>query len=86
MILPRISLNCDYGIHLILTNPIPRIMREEMTKLIEMGITLVKLYMTYLPMKLGDDDLLFVMMSARLLGLTIKVRAENSDIIDLITT
>lgn len=65
---------CDYGFHLILTNPTPRIMKEEMPKLIEMGITSVKLYMTYQPLKLGDADLLSVMMSARSLGFTIMVR------------
>lgn len=76
---------CDYSFHLILTNPTPTIMKEEMPKLIEMGITSVKLYMTYQPLKLGDADLLSVMMSARSLGFTIMVHAENSDIIDLIT-
>jgi dihydropyrimidinase len=64
---------CDYGYHLILTNPTPTIMQDEMPKLIEMGITSVKLYMTYDPMKLGDSDLLSVMMSARSLGFTIMV-------------
>jgi len=34
-----------------------------MHKLIEMGITSVKLYVTCDPMKLGDYDLLFVMKS-----------------------
>lgn len=65
---------CDYGFHLILTNPTPNIMREEMPILREMGITSVKLYMTYQPLKLGDADLLSVMMSARSLGFTIMVR------------
>jgi hypothetical protein len=37
-------------------------------------------------MKLGDADPLSVMMSARSLGFTTMVHAENSDIIDLITT
>jgi dihydropyrimidinase len=61
-------------------------MNEEMPKLIEMGISSVKLYMTYQPMKLGDADVLSIMMSARSLGFTVMVHAENSDIIDLITT
>lgn len=37
---------CDYGFHLILTNPSKNIMEEEMPTLIKQGITSVKLYMT----------------------------------------
>ncbi|TVY29829.1 Dihydropyrimidinase [Lachnellula hyalina] len=76
---------CDYGIHLILTNPTPEIMSTEMPLLIKRGITSVKLYMTYEPMKLGDSQLLDVLMSARALGFTTMIHAENSDIISLIT-
>lgn len=56
-----------------------------MPLLIEQGITSVKLYMTYEPMKLGDSELLSVLMSARALGFTTMVHAENSDIIAMIT-
>ena len=59
---------CDYGFHLILTNPSPQIMSTEIPLLIEQGITSVKLYMTYEPLKLGDLQLLEVLMSARSLG------------------
>jgi dihydropyrimidinase len=76
---------CDYGFHLILSNPTQKIMATEMPLLIEEGITSVKLYMTYEPLKLGDAQLLDVLMSARTLGFTIMVHAENSDIISLIT-
>jgi len=76
---------CDYGFHLILSNPTYHIMTTEMPLLIEQGITSVKLYMTYEPLKLGDAQLLDVLMSARTLGFTIMVHAENSDIISLIS-
>jgi dihydropyrimidinase len=76
---------CDYGFHLILSNPSPQIMTQEMPQLIDQGITSVKLYMTYEPLKLGDSQLLEVMMVARTLGFTVMVHAENSDIISLIT-
>lgn len=56
-----------------------------MPLLIQQGITSVKLYMTYEPLKLGDSELLNVLMSARELGFTTMVHAENSDIISLIT-
>jgi len=54
---------CDCDYHLILTSSTPTIRQDEMHKLIEMGITSVKLYVTCDPMKLGDYDLLFVMKS-----------------------
>jgi dihydropyrimidinase len=76
---------CDYGFHLILTNPTPQIMSTEMPLLISQGITSVKLYMTYEPMKLDDSQLLEVLISAHSLGFTTMVHAENSDIISLIT-
>ncbi|RDW71378.1 D-hydantoinase-1 [Coleophoma cylindrospora] len=76
---------CDYGFHLILTNPSPTIMTKEMPQLMEDGITSIKLYMTYEPMKLGDAQVLDVLMASRALGFTTMVHAENSDIISLIT-
>jgi dihydropyrimidinase len=47
------------------------------------GISSVKLYMTYVPLKLGDGEMLEVMMRTRELGMTTMVHAENSDMIDL---
>ncbi|KAH7370592.1 hypothetical protein BKA65DRAFT_602851 [Rhexocercosporidium sp. MPI-PUGE-AT-0058] len=58
---------CDYGFHLILTNPTPEIMSKELPILI-------------------DAAILDVLMSARSLGFTTMVHAENSDIISLITS
>ncbi|CAD0046692.1 unnamed protein product [Aureobasidium pullulans] len=48
------------------------------------GITSVKLYMTYEPMKLNDRELLEIMMACRKLGMTTMIHAENSDMIALI--
>ncbi|KIW85116.1 dihydropyrimidinase [Fonsecaea pedrosoi CBS 271.37] len=52
----------------------------------EEGITSVKLYMTYPVFKLGDKDMLEVMMRCREVGMTVMVHAENADMIDMITT
>lgn len=77
---------CDYGFHFILTNPTPHIVAEELKLLAEReGITSVKLYMTYEPLKLGDGEILDIMMAARQLGITTMIHAENSDMITLIT-
>lgn len=61
-------------------------MTTEMPLLMSQGITSVKLYMTYEPLKLGDASLLDVLMSSRQLGFTTMIHAENSDIISLITS
>ena len=75
---------CDYGFHFILTKPTEGILRDELPVMTEKeGITSVKLYMTYPAMKLGDGDLLEVMMRTRELGMTTMVHAENSDMIDM---
>ncbi|KAI9822607.1 MAG: hypothetical protein M1827_000326 [Pycnora praestabilis] len=76
---------CDYGLHLIMTNPTPRILQDELPVLAkEWGITSVKLYMTYDLMKLRDREILDIMTATRRLGMTTMVHAENHDMIDLI--
>jgi dihydropyrimidinase len=75
---------CDYSFHLILTNPTKKIVEEELPILArERGITSVKLYMTYDPMKLGDRAILDIMVATRKLGMTTMIHAENHDMIAL---
>lgn len=76
---------CDYGFHLILSNPTKRIVEEELPVLVNDGISSVKIYMTYEPMKLRDRDILDVLTSTRALGMTTMVHAENSDMISWMT-
>ncbi|RDW58230.1 hypothetical protein BP6252_13641 [Coleophoma cylindrospora] len=76
---------CDYAFHMILTNPTRSIVEQELPILVEQGITSVKLYMTYDALKLGDRQILDVMIAARALGMTTMVHAENADMIALIT-
>lgn len=74
----------DYGFHLILTKPTEKILQDELKAMVDQeGITSVKLYMTYPAMKLGDGDMLEIMMQARALGVTTMIHAENSDMIDM---
>lgn len=74
----------DYGFHLILSHPSERILAEELPVMVEReGISSVKLYMTYVPLKLGDGEMLEVMMRTGELGMTTMVHAENSDMIDM---
>ncbi|TQN68779.1 Dihydropyrimidinase [Colletotrichum shisoi] len=76
---------CDYGFHIILTNPTQTILRDELPHYVDEGITSVKLYMTYEPMRLRDGEILDVMMATRSLGMTTMVHAENADMISWIT-
>ncbi|KAK8117892.1 dihydropyrimidinase [Apiospora kogelbergensis] len=77
---------CDYGFHIILTNPNETVLEKELPRLVDQeGISSIKLYMTYEPMKLGDGDLFNVMMGARRLGITTMIHAENTDMIEQIT-
>lgn len=69
-----------------MTNPSDKVLEDELPQLVDKeGISSVKLYMTYEPMKLGDADLFNVMMRARSLGITTMIHAENSDMIAAIT-
>ncbi|KEF63660.1 uncharacterized protein A1O9_01638 [Exophiala aquamarina CBS 119918] len=77
----------DYGFHLILTRPSEAILQDELPRLVsDEGISSVKLYMTYPAMKLQDGEMLEVLMRTRQLGMTAMIHAENSDMIDMITT
>jgi dihydropyrimidinase len=76
---------CDFGFHMILTNPTDHIVQNELPLLVEREGTSVKLYMTYESFKLGDRAILDIIMSARRLGITTMIHAENSDMISLIT-
>lgn len=75
---------CDYGFHLIVTNATDAVLEQDLPSLAADGITSVKLYMTYLPLRLGDGDLFSIMMAARQLGVTTMVHAENHDMVDQI--
>lgn len=76
---------CDYGFHVILTNPNDTVLEQEMPALPAHGITSIKLYMTYQPLRLDDGSLFNILMAARSLGITTMIHAENNDIVEQIT-
>jgi dihydropyrimidinase len=75
----------DYAFHLIVTDPTPQVLREELPALIGEGYTSFKLYMTYDDLKLSDREILEVMDVARREGAMVMVHAENSDAIAWLT-
>jgi dihydropyrimidinase len=75
----------DYGFHVILSNPTPRILSDELPQIFAQGITSVKMYMTYPALQLSDSALLNTLLVTRSLGMTSMIHAENADMISLIT-
>lgn len=77
---------CDYGFHIILSNPTKHVLENDLPLMVEKyGITSVKIYMTYKAFQLRDYQILDVMHAARRLGITTMIHAENADVIDWMT-
>ncbi len=75
----------DYAFHLIVSDPTPQVLGEELPALIGEGYTSFKVYMTYDDLKLSDRQILEVMDVARSEGAMVMVHAENSDCIAWLT-
>ena len=55
----------DYAFHLIVTDPTPQVLGQELPALIRDGYTSFKIYMTYDALKLSDREILDVLALAR---------------------
>jgi len=75
----------DYAFHLIVTDPTPQILRDELPALIAEGYTSFKIYMTYDALKLDDREILETLSVARREGVMVMLHAENSDCIAWLT-
>jgi dihydropyrimidinase len=75
----------DYAFHMIVTDPTPQVMGQELPALIERGYTSFKVYMTYDALKLDDRQMLEVLALARAHGAMTMVHAENHDVISWLT-
>ncbi|MFT5447851.1 MAG: dihydropyrimidinase [Gammaproteobacteria bacterium] len=75
----------DYAFHLIITDPNPQVLGQELPALVSEGYTSLKVYMTYDLLKLSDYDILNVLASARREGAMVMVHAENHDVIRWLT-
>jgi len=75
----------DYAFHLIVSDPTPAVLAEELPALIDEGYTSFKLYMTYDDMKLDDAQVLQVLEVARREQAMTMIHAENSDAIAFLT-
>ncbi len=75
----------DYAFHLIVSDPTPHVLEDELPTLIKEGYTSFKVYMTYDDLKLDDRQMLDVLDVARRSGALVMVHAENSDCIAWLT-
>ncbi len=67
----------DYCFHLTITDPSDRVIAEEVPKLIAAGHRSLKIYLTYDPTHINDDEILRVFACARKHGALVVVHAEN---------
>ena len=75
----------DYAFHLIVSDPTPQVLTEELPALIREGYSSFKVYMTYDDLKLDDGQILDVLDIAREHGAMAMVHAENADCIEWLT-
>ncbi len=75
----------DYGFHLIIANPSPSVLGQELPALVGDGYTSFKVFMTYDDLVLNDRQLLEVFDCARGCGALVMVHAEGYDAIKFMT-
>jgi len=76
---------CDYGFHLIISDPSPSVLCQELPALVEDGYTSFKVFMTYDDLVLNDRQILDVFDCARSCGALVMVHCEGYDAIRFMT-
>ena len=75
----------DYGFHLIVSDPRPEVLNDELPDLIAQGHASVKVYMTYEAMRLSDRQILDVLDVNQRAGALTMIHAENYECIAWLT-
>lgn len=75
----------DVSFHLIIADPTPSVLGQELPALVDHGYTSFKVFMTYPDLALTDYQLLEVFSTARETGALVMVHAENYDAIRFLT-
>lgn len=75
----------DVSFHLIISDPTPSVLGQELPALVQDGYTSFKVFMTYEGLALADKELLEVFSCARKTGALVMVHAENYDAIRFLT-
>lgn len=76
----------DYAFHLIVSDPTPAVLGQELPALIHQGYTSLKVYMTYDALFLSDGEILDVFEIARAEKAIMMIHAENHEIIGWLAT
>jgi dihydropyrimidinase len=76
---------CDYGFHLIISDPSPSVLGQELPALVEDGYSSFKVFMTYDDLVLNDRQLLEVFNCARGCRALVMVHCEGYDAIRFMT-
>ncbi|NDW02464.1 dihydropyrimidinase [Salipiger sp. PrR002] len=71
----------DYSYHLIISDPKPEVLEDQLPRAFARGITSFKVFMTYDLMNLGDGGMLDILTVAREHGAITMVHAENNDMV-----
>ncbi|MEO1091693.1 MAG: dihydropyrimidinase [Pseudomonadota bacterium] len=72
----------DYAFHLILADPRPEVLAEQLPPLVAAGHASLKIFLTYDRIRLDDHQALDVLAAARRLGCLVCVHAENHGMIE----
>lgn len=75
----------DTSFHLILTDPTPQVLGQELPALVADGYTSLKVFMTYEGLALADREILDVLATAQKTGALVMIHAENYDVIRFLT-
>ena len=75
----------DVSFHLVISDPTPQVLGQELPALVGDGYTSFKVFMTYQDLALSDIQLLEVFSVARETGALVMVHAENYDAIRFLT-
>ncbi|NJO37849.1 MAG: dihydropyrimidinase, partial [Rhizobiales bacterium] len=71
----------DHAFHMIVSDPSPAVLEEELPALIKEGFSSIKLFMTYDRIRVSDEQMLDVLALARREGAMVAVHAENHGMI-----
>ena len=71
----------DYCFNLIVSDPTPAVLQDELPGLVAEGHTAIKIFMTYDAVRLDDRQILEVLQTAKELGVLTMVHAENHHMI-----
>lgn len=76
---------CDYGFHMIVANPSPAALGQDLPALVASGYTSIKVFMTYDDLVLNDREILEVFDAAGECGALVMVHCEGYDAIRFMT-